>query len=571
MNIQQFTEEARVVFAVKELSDIAENRKKQVSDVVDGDGHQYVDLVMEGGGLLGIALLGYTYALEKFGIRFLSLGGTSAGAINTLLLAAAGCPEEIRTAKLLDVLSNQDFREFLDGDRHARRLVDALLDRDGSWANSIELLWNGWQASDETLQNLGLNPGDVFHAWLKSVLRDFGITTMHDLRQRMNRLPQSIAMRNGVKEDVYTGIKETIDLAIIAAELTTQTKVKFPEMSELYYLQPDSASPADFVRASMSIPLFFEPFTLNNLPNGEKIMHRWDWLVSYRGNIPESAVFVDGGILSNFPIDVFHRNSVIPNRPTFGVKLGFDRQRSLEINSVEKLVASCFQSARNLRDFEFIERNADFQQLVAYVDVADHNWLDFSMPDDNKVDLFVRGVEAAVAFIKRFDWHEYKEVRREQANSTGADSVNLLPDRIRKIEVQRDVHIPPSDTVLLQNRMHQRKVDKTVVWIDDQPSTNRVEVEILKGFGMSVIQIDSLGTQVNTVEQPDVIISDIRRETPNAGIDSIAELKTRFGEDVPVFFYIEDLDRDRGTPNGAAGITDSILELIDLVLKSRKC
>ena len=52
---------------------------KQYSDAVDQFGHQYVDVVMEGGGVLGGALLGYLYILEQAGLRFLGIGGTSAG------------------------------------------------------------------------------------------------------------------------------------------------------------------------------------------------------------------------------------------------------------------------------------------------------------------------------------------------------------------------------------------------------------------------------------------------------------------------------------------------------------
>ena len=37
-----------------------------VSDVKDKFGHQYVDLVQEGGGIHGVALAGYTYVLEKW-------------------------------------------------------------------------------------------------------------------------------------------------------------------------------------------------------------------------------------------------------------------------------------------------------------------------------------------------------------------------------------------------------------------------------------------------------------------------------------------------------------------------
>src|SRR4051812_35317605 len=57
-----------------------------ISDVRDKFGRQCVDLVQEGGGVHGIALAGYTYVLEKMGITFLKMAGTSAGAINTMLL-----------------------------------------------------------------------------------------------------------------------------------------------------------------------------------------------------------------------------------------------------------------------------------------------------------------------------------------------------------------------------------------------------------------------------------------------------------------------------------------------------
>ena len=55
-------------------------KSKAFSDIIDDEGNQYVDLVQEGGGVLGIALVGYTYILETAGIRFFHLAGTSAGA-----------------------------------------------------------------------------------------------------------------------------------------------------------------------------------------------------------------------------------------------------------------------------------------------------------------------------------------------------------------------------------------------------------------------------------------------------------------------------------------------------------
>jgi predicted acylesterase/phospholipase RssA len=49
---------------------------------------QWVNLVMAGGGMLGIAHVGFVRVLETAGVRFIGLGGASAGAINAALVAA---------------------------------------------------------------------------------------------------------------------------------------------------------------------------------------------------------------------------------------------------------------------------------------------------------------------------------------------------------------------------------------------------------------------------------------------------------------------------------------------------
>lgn len=65
-----------------------------VSDLVSADPEdsnstlQWVNLVMAGGGMLGIGHVGFVRVLEQAGVRFIGLGGASAGAINALLIAA---------------------------------------------------------------------------------------------------------------------------------------------------------------------------------------------------------------------------------------------------------------------------------------------------------------------------------------------------------------------------------------------------------------------------------------------------------------------------------------------------
>src|SRR6187402_2616488 len=96
LTVGRFTEHPEVKACLNKLQQyFAEGGKPFiVSDVLDAEGHQYVNLVQKGGGVLGVALVGYTYILEEMGIRFIRLAGTSAGAINTALMTVAGAKRE---------------------------------------------------------------------------------------------------------------------------------------------------------------------------------------------------------------------------------------------------------------------------------------------------------------------------------------------------------------------------------------------------------------------------------------------------------------------------------------------
>ena len=81
--------------------------KKRFSDIVDQEGHEYVDVVCEGGGMLGIGIIGFTFALEQLGIRYLRLGGTSAGSIVACLLTAYGSIKEKKKGRI-NIPKNQN-------------------------------------------------------------------------------------------------------------------------------------------------------------------------------------------------------------------------------------------------------------------------------------------------------------------------------------------------------------------------------------------------------------------------------------------------------------------------------
>ncbi|MEZ5081874.1 MAG: patatin-like phospholipase family protein [Bacteroidales bacterium] len=380
--------------------------EKLFSDVLDGHNNQYVELVQEGGGVLGVALVGYTYVLEQMNLRFFSLAGTSAGSINAMMLAGFGNVSNKKSENIINALVNKNLYDFVDGEKDSKDFIEALVEK----ARRVKLIWKGWQVIDEIFDDLGLNPGDDFLNWLSVILRDNNIKTVTDLNNQFGIAPADLKIRPGVDKTI-DGLKPR--LAIITADLTTETKVEFPRMSPLYWAKPESVNPAIFVRASMSIPYFFSPLIVNNLPKGAKAKTNWDELAGYTGDVPTEAKFVDGGIMSNFPIDVFHKKNTVPRMPTFGVRLGIDRNKANEVTNPMNLFGAMFNSLRHLHDYDFILKNPDYKMLIQKIDIGEHDWLNFALKDDAKVDLFIRGARAAAEFLRKFDWKQYKVVRAQ--------------------------------------------------------------------------------------------------------------------------------------------------------------
>jgi NTE family protein len=395
--------------------------KKVYSDIIDKKGNQYVDLVQEGGGVLGIALVGYTYILEKAGIRFFSLAGTSAGAINTIMIASLGKIGDPVSEKILKILSEQNLFDFVDGHTRIQRLIRRYVEKKPflkiSAAFNANLIW-------QTLKNdLGLNPGDEFEKWVVKNIGEAGIGSLSDLVQLRTQVPELLD-RETKKE-----LKRTADLKIITSDITTKSKITFPEMAELYWKNPGSVNPAKFVRASMSIPFFFNPFQVDNIPNAgttedEKLRKeatKWRKHTGYYGVIPKTARFVDGGMLSNFPINAFHKEDGVPKKPTFGARLSTWREEYSETGKLDGMMGAMVSTMRQLHDYDFLLKNPDYSRLICSIDAdakrdqngeMEFNWLDFNMPQKKQVDLFLLGAQKAVDFLETFDWDKYKAIRK---------------------------------------------------------------------------------------------------------------------------------------------------------------
>jgi len=144
-------------------------------------------------------------------------------------------------------------------------------------------------------------------------------------------------------------------------------------------------------------------------------VENWKEYASYFGPVPPSVKFVDGGMLSNFPINVFHRqDGSIPRMPTFGVRLSPFRENYSSVKNLGGFAGAMVSTMRQIFDYDFLLKNPDYKQLICRIDASEKfNWLDFNMSEDDQIKLFNLGAKKAVEFLKDFDWEKYKETRKK--------------------------------------------------------------------------------------------------------------------------------------------------------------
>ncbi|MEO7312061.1 MAG: patatin-like phospholipase family protein [Chitinophagaceae bacterium] len=523
---KQFIAESRVdEDVVNPIIDVLKAREKErtgiermpvFSDLVkteDDKEYQYVNYVQEGGGVLGVALVGYTYVLEKLGIRFLKLAGTSAGAINTMMLAAVDRKNyataekelnetfttqseiilfELLNFRLWDLVDGSRFGKWLIGSaikasNHLKRFFKVLLfclvfglfsslffgilnmvepSADGFWEglritvklasivaiSSVLLLTFVMLITNYYLRRFakasyGINPGKAFHQWMKDVLQRNDISNNQEMDAKIAERCVGLRLSKARLEKNYPGDNSAVIspyLTIIASDITNQTKVEFPLMAKEYWAEPDKVSPADFVRASMSIPVFFEPFKVDvtqvlQRKNTDTTMKAFT--DSQRSVEKKEVQFVDGGILSNFPINVFHNPKIEWARmPTFGVKLEDKAHEKTDEkttamkkpkSSLLPFLGSILSTIRFYYDRDFLKRNMVYETCIAHIDVEGINWLDFGLDEATQKKLFLQGARAAKTFFlgselggnfwmdgkekpfKAYDWETFKEERRK--------------------------------------------------------------------------------------------------------------------------------------------------------------
>ena len=330
--------------------------------------YDFRNLVFEGGGVKGIAYVGALDVLTERRItsRIQRVGGTSAGAINAILLGLGFTSKETK-----DILWSLDFNDFMDDSwgiaRDAKRLVE----------------------------NFGWYKGDYFREWIGMLIKD----------------------KTGSSESTFADIeamkkkKKFKSLYFMGTNLSTS-------FSEVFSAEhTPRLCVADAVRISMSIPLFFAAKR------------------SMRGD-----VYVDGGVLSNYPIKLFDRekylssdnceetpyykeineamaaserpiSNYVYNKETLGFRLDTKTEISVFRDHAEPphdkvddffdytwaLINTLLEAQQNAH------LHSDDWARTVYIDTIGVGTTDFDLDDKKKKALVVSGKEGVLRF---FEWYD---------------------------------------------------------------------------------------------------------------------------------------------------------------------
>lgn len=330
------------------------------------------DLVLAGGGVKGIGHVGAVAALRDAGYTFPRVAGTSAGAVVGALVAAG-----MDSDAMLRVMQQLDWGRF----------------RDPGWLDRIPVLG----PLTSVLFEYGIYEGSFVREWLGNELAQLGVETFADLRA-------DDAGSDHPDERTYK-------LVVMAADISRGELVRLPWDYDRYGLDPDQQPVVDAVRASMSIPLFFEPVTLTH---GDG----------------DTSTLVDGGILSNYPIEVFDRtDGRTPRWPTFGVTLLrrlpqanvklFPMFEALRRRGLPRFLESLVTTTVVGRDQGYLAKPW-VQARTIEVDSSNVGIVEFDIDDAGEQEVYRKGRDAAETFLKDWNFEDYKTTYRGVAPGASA-------------------------------------------------------------------------------------------------------------------------------------------------------
>jgi NTE family protein len=283
------------------------------------------------------------------------VAGTSAGSIAAALLAAG-----YRSTELRSIVFGPQISRFTDM----------------SWLSKIPLVGRPLDMTVGLLTQLGLFKGDYFLQYLRELLLDKGVSTFKDLidpERKCDPNPRYRYRAHFVASDITRG-----RMLVLPDDITV----------ERYGFKPDDLEVAVAVRMSISVPFFFRPVVLTGR-NGVK------------------TYLVDGGLLSNFPIDIFDDPNHPEARRSLTVGLRINRAQYHNIDYPFKAARALYalaSTALQARDISAADREIDTLKWAraVQIDTSAVSVLNFNLSPLQKENLYNEGYEAMSRGIDTF-------------------------------------------------------------------------------------------------------------------------------------------------------------------------
>ncbi len=326
--------------------------------------YKFRNLVFEGGGVKGIAYVGVLGVLDKKKIMpgIVRVGGTSAGAINAVLLAVG-----YDLAEQEKILNKLDFNDF----------------KDGSWFpfNVARLLYKfGWYK------------GDFFLHWIEDLIK----------------------AKTGDKNTTFAEL-EALDIGPKLSVIVTNLSRNISEVYSADFKQTRDFKIAEAVRMSMSIPLFFKSVktrdeifvdggVFRNYPV-KLFDHRRYISQAEDKNAARRVPYYDR-LNEDFPDD--SKWPFVYNRQTLGFRL--DSKAEIElflkgkappaepIKGIIEYIKELVDSALNVQEIQHL--HSDDWQRTVYVDTLGIGTTDFGLTKKQKDALIASGKKGAEEYFK---------------------------------------------------------------------------------------------------------------------------------------------------------------------------
>lgn len=388
------------------------------------------DMVFEGGGAKGMVFVGALQEVESRGYTPGRLLGTSAGSIMATFLAAGYDSAEMSSALTetkdgqpvflgfletprppsREEIQNSAFREFLREinikllpDIIEERLEDAIAYALATSPRTVRLY--------SFLELGGFYAAENFLTWLKSKLNS-GLYTQE-------RGDYKKGSRRGFGDMTLAEFYQAsgIDLSLVAADTSD---------SNLLILNHRTAPDLPLaygVRMSMSLPLLWQ-----------EVVWKVEW-GTYRGKDITGHTIVDGGMLSNFPIELFlssqpHVTAVMGKRTTDDLNvIGFLIDERLEVPGSPRVAVQ--EKAFNLGQLRTVNRVKNLldtmtqahdkivieeaERFVVHLPAKGYGTIEFGMSEERRQALISAGRQATAAYFDRLDFS------REAGISFGLD------------------------------------------------------------------------------------------------------------------------------------------------------